>query len=79
MRLSMERGFDAPLLDCLETLSRAHNTVKEILFSAILPTVSALLGANTCVKVLKTYEEPVNIFIVCLAEPKVGKSQSTWL
>ena len=68
--------FDAPLLDWLETFSRAHNTVKEIMFAAILPTVSALLGPNTCVKVLETYEEPVNIFLVCLAEPKAGKSQS---
>lgn len=68
--------FDAPLLDWLETFSRAHNTVKEIMFAAILPTVSALLGPNTCVKVFETYEEPVNIFLVCLAEPKAGKSQS---
>lgn len=68
--------FDASLLDWLETFSRAHNTVKEIMFAAILPTVSALLGPNTCVKVLETYEEPVNIFLVCLAEPKAGKSQS---
>lgn len=68
--------FEPPLLDWLETFSRAHNTVKEIMVSAILPTVSALLGPNTCVKVLETYEEPVNIFLVCLAEPKEGKSQS---
>ena len=67
--------FDAPLLDWLKTVSRAHNKVKEIMFAAILPTVSALLGPNTCVKVLETYEEPFNIF-VCLAEPKAGKSQS---
>ena len=52
--------FDTPLLDWLEIFSRAHNTVKEIMFAAILPTVSALLGPNTCVKVLETYEEPVN-------------------
>ncbi|KAJ7387527.1 hypothetical protein OS493_000858 [Desmophyllum pertusum] len=44
--------FDAPLLDWLETFSRAHNTVMEFMFVAILPTVSALLGPNTCVKVL---------------------------
>jgi len=50
--------FNAPLLDWLETFSTAHNTVKEIMFSAILPTVSALLRSNTCVKVLETYEEP---------------------
>ena len=53
--------------------------VKEIMFAAILPTVSALLGPNTCVKVLETYEEPVNIFLVCLAEPKAGKFQSMHL
>ena len=46
------------------------------MFAAILPTVSALLGPNTCIKVLETYEEPVNIFLVCLAEAKAGKSQS---
>ena len=64
------------MLDWLETFSRAHSTVKKIMFAAISKTVSVLLGPNTCVKVLKTYEKPVDIFLVCLAEPKAGKSQS---
>lgn len=61
------------MLDWLETFSRAQNTVKEIMFSAILPTVSVLLGPNMYVKVLHKTKDDLSLKITVRGECSTGK------
>ena len=58
-----------------ETLAKAHNTVPEYIFMGAIATCSALMGP-TYVQVRETYEEPVNIYALCVGFPGSGKSQA---
>lgn len=62
--------------DWFHTLAKSHNTAPEFLFCGCLTTVATLMGPLSSVKVRETYSEPTNLYLVCVAEPGVGKTQA---
>ena len=60
----------------MEAFALAHNTRPEFIFMGAMVTTAALMGPNTKVKIRSTYEEPTNIYAICLAHPGAGKSQA---
>ena len=65
--------------DWFHMLAKSHNTAPEFLFCGCLTTVATLMGPLSSVKVRETYSEPTNLYLVCVAEPGVGKTQATHL
>ena len=61
--------------DWFHIVAKSHNTAPEFLFCGCLTTVATLMGPLSSVKVRETYFEPTNIYLVCVAEPGVGKTQ----
>lgn len=41
-----------------------------------LATCAAIMGPSTCVQVRDIYQEPTNIFAICVGYPGSGKSQA---
>jgi len=62
--------------DWFHTLAKSHNTAPEFLFCGCLTTVATLMGPLSSVKVRETYSERTNLYLVCVAEPGVGKTQA---
>ena len=62
--------------DWFHIVAKSHNTAPEFLFCGCLTTVATLMGPLSSVKVRETYFEPTNIYLVCVAEPRVGKTQA---
>ena len=54
----------------------SQHCTPEFLFCGCLTTVATLMGPLSSVKVRETYFEPTNIYLVCVAEPGVGKTQA---
>ena len=65
--------------DWFHIVAKSHNTAPEFLFCGCLTTVATLMGPLSSVKVRETYFEPTNIYLVCVAEPGVGKTQAILL
>ena len=61
--------------DWLEAFALAHNTRPEFIFMGALVSTAAIMGPKAKVRVSSRYEEPTNIYAICLAEPDAGKSQ----
>jgi hypothetical protein len=59
-----------------EAFAKSHNTAPEYVFIGALTTCAALMGPSTCVQVRETYQEPTNIFAICVGYPGSGKSQA---
>ena len=59
----------------LETLAKAHNTKEEFIFIGMLAATAAIMGPLAHVKVRETYQEPMSLFLICIADPGSGKSQ----
>ncbi len=62
--------------DWLEAFALAHNTRPEFIFMGALVSTAAIMGPKAKVRVSSRYEEPTNIYAICLAEPGAGKSQA---
>ena len=62
--------------DWLEAFALAHNTRPEFIFMGALVSTAAIMGPKVKVRVSSRYEEPTNIYAICLAEPDAGKSQA---
>jgi hypothetical protein len=60
----------------IEAFSLAHNTRPEFVFMGAVVTVAAIMGPNARVHIHSTYEEPTNMYAICLAHPGAGKSQT---
>ena len=60
----------------MESFALAHNTRPEFVFMGALVTTAVIMGPKTKVRVCSTYEEPTNIYAICLADPGAGKSQA---
>lgn len=60
--------------DWIDMFSKAHGTSKELMFKAILPTVSSLLGLSK-LKATTTYQENLSLFSLCISPPSGGKNQ----
>ena len=59
----------------IESFALAHNTRPEFIFMGIV-TTAAIMGPKAKMQVRSTYEEPTNIYAICLADPGAGKSQA---
>ena len=57
------------------TLAKAKGTCREFILVSVLPTVSALMS-NTTVQIFDGYEERVNLYMLGLSGPSMGKTQS---
>lgn len=64
------------IYDWIEAFALAHNTRPEFVFMGAVVTTAALMGPNTKVRIRSTYEEPTNLYAICLAYPGAGKSQA---
>lgn len=62
--------------DWIEAFALAHNTRPEFVLMGAIVTTAALMGPNTKVSIRSTYEEPTNVYAICLAYPGAGKSQA---
>lgn len=60
--------------DWVEAFALAHNTRPEFSIMGALVSTAAIMGPKTKVSVRSTYEEPSNIYLICLAEPGAGNS-----
>ena len=60
----------------LETFALVHNTRPEFIFMGALVSTTAIMGPKMMVRVSSRYEEPTNIYAICLAEPGTGKSHA---
>lgn len=74
--MNMENILDNNKMKWLETISAAHNTRLEFLYGGCLTTAAAMCGPEITVKISNNYTEPLNIFMVTLGYPGMGKSQS---
>ena len=64
--------------DWIDMFSKAHGTSKELMFKAILPTVSSLLGLSK-LKATTTYQENLTLFSLCISPPPGGKTSASHL
>ena len=58
-----------------EAFGKSHNTSPEYVFVGALVTAAAIMGPKCFVKVRETYQEPTNLFAICVGFPGSGKSQ----
>ena len=65
-------------VEWLDMFSRSHGVVKELMFMAVLPAVSSLLGSKSCLRPSKAnpYKENLCFFSLCISPPNAGKSQA---
>ena len=59
-----------------EAFAKSHNTAPEYVFVGALVTTAVVMGPKSFVKVRETYEEPTNLFAICVGFPGSGKSQA---
>ena len=64
----------AHICQWLDTFSKANNTTQDILLASILPTVACLMGPSTTKVDCRIRAETVNLFIICLCDPRAGRS-----
>ena len=62
--------------DWFEAFALAHNTRPEFIFMGTMVTTAALMGPKARIQVRANYEEPTNMYAICLADPGAGKSQA---
>lgn len=71
-----EEAVPPNIREWIEAFARSHNTAPEYVFMGTLATCAALMGPSTCVQVRETYNEPTNIYAICVGYPGSGKSQA---
>ena len=59
-----------------EAFGKSHNTAPEYAFIGALVSTAAIMGPKCFVKVRETYQEPTNLFAICIGFPGSGKSQA---
>ena len=62
--------------DWFEVFGKSHNTAPEYVFVGALVTAAAIMGPKCFVRVRETYQEPTNLFAICIGFPGSGKSQA---
>ena len=60
----------------IETFALAHNTCPEFVFMGSLVSTAAIMGPKAKIHVRSTYQEPTNLYVICLADLGAGKSQA---
>lgn len=69
-----------PVCKYIKTLAYATNAPPEFILLGLLVSASAAMGPNTSVGPLPLgYQEPVNLFVLCIAPAGSGKTQSLQL
>lgn len=63
----------------ITTLAHAANAPPKFVLLGLLVMASAAMGPNTTVGLLTDYQEPVNLFVVCIGPAGSGKTQSLHL
>lgn len=58
------------------TYAKSHNTAPEYVFMGALVTTASIMGPRSFVKVRDTYQEPTNLYAICVGYPGSGKSQA---
>ena len=56
-----------PMREYIKTLANAANAPPEFILLGLLVSASAAMGPSTSVGPLPDYQEPVNLFVVCIA------------
>ena len=59
-----------------EAFALAHNTRPEFVFMGSLVSTAAIMGPKAKIRVFSTYQEPTNLYVICLADPGAGKITS---
>lgn len=57
-----------------DVFTKAHGAAKEVMFMAILPSISAFLGLSK-LQMTPLYKENLSLFTLCICPPSGGKNQ----
>lgn len=68
-------NLPANVVSTIEILSYSANTSPDFVFLALLTATATTMGPSTTVQCLD-YEEPVNVFTMCIGYPGSGKTQA---
>ena len=60
-----------------EALSKSHNTASEYVFVSALVTTAVFMGPSCYVKVEEFYQEPTNLFAICIGHSGSGIARHT--
>ena len=69
-------SLEGPVKDYIEILANAKNARPEFVLLGLLITTAAAMGPNSTVGPFPEYQEPVNLFIVCVGPAGSGKTQT---
>lgn len=69
-------AFASPVKDYIETVAKAKNAPPEFVLMGLLVSTSAVMGPAANVQPFPGYQEPVNLFTLCVGPSGSGKSQS---
>ena len=72
-------ALGGPVGAYIQTLANAKNAPPEFVLLGLLVSASAAMGPNTCIAPQPEYEEPVNLYVVCVGPAGAGKTQSLQL
>lgn len=65
--------------DYVELLARAKNAQPIFVFLGLLVSTAAAMGPNASVGSIPDYQEPVNLYVLCIGPAGSGKTQSLQL
>lgn len=69
-------AFPEPVVEWFMAVALSVNTRPEFVLIAAISVVSTLMGPKTKLEIREQYQEPCNLYSVCLSEPGAGKSQA---
>jgi hypothetical protein len=68
--------FDSFTKETIEIIAKSKNTSPEFVLMGLLVATSAVLGPLSTVQLFPSYEEPLNLFVICVGPPGAGKTQA---
>lgn len=69
-------AFGTPMKDHIEIVAKAKNAPPEFVLMGLLVSTSAVMGPAANVQPFPGYQEPVNLFALCVGPSGSGKTQS---
>ena len=69
-------AFDSPVKEYIEIVAKAKNASPEFVLMGLLVSTSAVMGPASNMQPFPGYQEPVNLFALCVGPSGSGKSQS---
>ena len=69
-------AFDSPVKEYIEIVAKAKNAPPEFVLMGLLVSTSAVMGPASNVQPFPGYQEPVNLFTLCVGPSGSGTSQS---